>query len=102
MVHDDSGGVRLADKTLLFMMLFGAKNAACYTTSMLENMTEALLAFDGERARSMDRQGPLELHTLNRTITEDAKRQAPQFGETATKTLVEAAAQSQQQSLWRH
>ena len=31
MVHDDSGGaVRLADKTLLFMMLFDAKNAACY------------------------------------------------------------------------
>ena len=30
MVHGDSGGVRLADKTLLFMMLFDAKNAACY------------------------------------------------------------------------
>jgi len=29
-VHVDSGGVRLADKTLLFMMLFDAKNAACY------------------------------------------------------------------------
>ena len=65
-------------------------------TNMLENMTDALLAFDGEMARSMDRQGPL--HTLNRTITEDAKKQAPQFGETAAKTLVEAAAQQQ----WRH
>ena len=31
MVHDDSGGVRLADKTLLFMTLFDAKSAACYT-----------------------------------------------------------------------
>ena len=31
MVHVDSGGVRLADKTLLFVMLFGAKSAACYT-----------------------------------------------------------------------
>ena len=44
----------------------------------------------------MDRQGPL--HTLNRTITEEAKKQAPQFGETAARTLVEAAAQQQ----WRH
>ena len=50
-------------------------------TNMLENITDALLAFDGEMSRSMDRQGAL--HTLNRTITEDAKKQAPQFGETA-------------------
>ena len=36
MVHDDSGGVRLADKTLLFMMLFGAKSAACYRAALLQ------------------------------------------------------------------
>jgi hypothetical protein len=65
-------------------------------TNMLENMTDALLAFDSEMARSMDGQGPL--HTLNRTITEGAKEQAPQFGETATKTLGEVPAQQQ----WRH
>jgi len=65
-------------------------------SNMLETISDALLVFDNELSRSADT--PSLMRTLNGRIADEAERQAPQFGETAARTL-RGAAPAQQQ--WR-
>ena len=62
-------------------------------SNMLETMSDALLAFDSGLARSADT--PSLIRALNGTIADAAGRQAPQFRETAARTLRGATTQQQ-------